>query len=347
MDAPLTRDSVRQYYGETLQGTEDLRTSACCSTEAMPDYLKPLLAHIEDEVQARFYGCGSPLPLALEGCTVLDLGCGTGRDCYVAAQLVGPSGRVIGVDMTEEQLDVARRNRDSHMDRFGYAEPNVTFHQGTIEDLAILGIADDSVDVVISNCVLNLSPEKEQTFAEIFRVLKPGGELYFSDVFADRRVPEHLQDDPVLRGECLGGALYTEDFRRLLARLGCADHRITSRSPIALEDPELYAKAGMIGFESITVRAFNLALEDICENYGHVAYYRGTLPESPHAFVLDDHHTFPTGLPVPVCGNTAKMLSETRYAAHFDVIGDFSTHYGAFDCGPGEAGGGTPDGACC
>jgi len=347
MDAPLTRDSVRQYYGETLQGTEDLRTSACCSTEAMPDYIKPLLANIEDEVQARFYGCGSPLPLALEGCTVLDLGCGTGRDCYVAAQLVGPSGRVIGVDMTEEQLAVARRHRDRHMDRFGYAEPNVTFLQGTIEDLAALGIADDSVDVVISNCVLNLSPEKQQTFAEIFRVLRPGGELYFSDVFADRRVPEHLKDDPVLRGECLGGALYTEDFRRLLARLGCADHRVTNRSAIALEDPEVYAKAGMIGFESITVRAFNLALEDICENYGHVAYYRGTLPESPHAFVLDDHHTFPAGLPVPVCGNTARMLAETRYAAHFDVVGDFSTHYGPFDCGPGEAGGGTPDSACC
>ena len=178
-------------------------------------------------------------------------------------------------------------------------------------------------------------------------MLRPGGELHFSDVFADRRVPEHLRDDPVLRGECLGGAMYTQDFRRLLTRLGCADPRFVSRSAIALEDPDLHAKAGMIGFEAITVRAFKLPFEDICEDYGHVAYYRGTLPESPHAFVLDDHHTFATGRPVPVCGNTARMLAETRYAAHFDVVGDFSTHFGPFDCGPGESRKAGASGSCC
>jgi len=251
------------------------------------------------------------------------------------------------MDMTEEQLEVAQRHRAAHMARFGFDEPNVAFHQGPIEDLAALDLPDNSVDVTISNCVLNLSPEKEYAFGEIFRVLKPGGELYFSDVFADRRVPQSLQEDPILRGECLGGALYTEDFRRMLAGLGCADYRVISRSSIPLEDPQIYAKAGMIRFESLTIRAFKLALEDICENYGHVAYYCGTLAESPHAFVLDEHHTFPTGLPVPVCGNTAKMMSETRYAAHFDVIGDFSTHYGVFDCAPAPSAEAPANGGSC
>jgi len=124
----------------------------------MPSYLKTLLAGLHPEVLERFYGCGSPLPPALEGKTVLDLGCGTGRDCYLLSKLVGPSGRVIGVDMTPEQLEIAVRHRDWHAERFGYS--NVDFLYGHIENLATLGIADNSIDVVVSNCVINLSPEK-------------------------------------------------------------------------------------------------------------------------------------------------------------------------------------------
>ena len=345
-----TQESVRQYYGETLASNEDLKTSACCTTEAVAEHLKPLLANVHDEVMAKFYGCGSPIPSALEGATVLDLGCGSGRDSYVLSQLVGPTGRVIGVDMTAEQLEVARRHIDYHTARFGYERPNVEFHQGYIEDLAALGIEDASVDLVVSNCVINLSAAKDKVFAEVHRVLKPGGELYFSDVFTGRRVPEPLQRDDVLLGECLGGALYIEDFRRLLQQVGFADYRTVSRSPIALEDPQVEAKAGMIDFHSLTVRTFKCDFEDICENYGHVAYYNGTLAESPHAFVLDDHHVFRTGMPVPVCGNTTKMLAETRYGAHFRVVGDFSVHYGPFDCGPEAAPAGAEEpasGACC
>ncbi len=346
-----TLDSVRDYYGRVLKTNQDLKTSVCCTGESPAPRLREILKDIHPDVIARSYGCGSPIPPELAGKTVLDLGSGSGRDCFILSRLVGAAGRVIGVDMTPEQLDVARRHVDYHMAKFGFTKPNVEFLQGYIEDLNSLGIADDSVDVVVSNCVINLSPDKERVFAEIFRVLRPGGELYFSDVFADRRIPPQLAQDPVLLGECLGGALYMEDFRRLLARAGCPDYRVVSNSKLALTDPDVEQKAGMIGFHSLTVRAFKLGLEDRCEDYGQIAYYLGTVADQPQRFVLDDHHVFETGRPQPVCGNTAAMLGRTRYAPHFKIIGDMSVHYGLFDCGPknpvsipAEA---EPGGTCC
>lgn len=131
----------------------------------------------------------------------------------IASQLVGPNGTVIGVDMTDEQLAVARAHVDWHMQRYGYSKPNVTFLKGVIEDLLSVGIQDATVDVCVSNCVLNLSPNKPQVLSEIFRVLKPGGELYFSDVFCDRRLPAALKGDREVLGECLGGALYIGTLR--------------------------------------------------------------------------------------------------------------------------------------
>ena len=133
-------------------------------------------------------------------------------------------------------------------------------------------------------------------------------------------------------GECLGGALYTEDFRRLMYSVGCNDFRVISQSPVSLDDPDIIEKAGAINFLSMTIRAFKCDFEDICENYGQVAFYKGTIPDFPHSFILDNHHEFKVGLPYPICGNTYKMLAETRYAEHFNLIGDFSHHYGVFDC---------------
>lgn len=339
-------ETVKDYYGRVLQSSADLKTSACCLTEALPRHVSAVLADVHPEVKDRFYGCGSPIPPALEGATVLDLGCGSGRDCYVLSRLVGPRGRVIGLDMTDEQLAVARRHQAWHAEKFGWA--NTDFRQGYIEDLGAAGIADASVDLVISNCVLNLSPDKPRVFREIFRVLKPGGELYFSDVFADRRIPRPLAEDPVLLGECLGGALYMEDFRRLIAQAGCLDARVVSSSPLALANPEIERKAGFIHFSSKTIRAFKLPLEDRCEDFGQVATYRGTLPECAHAFDLDDHHHFETGKPMLVCGNTADMIGQGRYARHFTVTGDKSVHYGLFDCAPAATSSGSAaPGACC
>lgn len=339
-----TLEDVQDYYGKVLETNDDLKTSACCPLEAPPPRVQALLKNVHDTVQEKFYGCGSPLPMAAEGCTVLDLGCGTGRDVFILSQIVGEKGQIIGVDMTDEQLSVANQYLGWHMDKFGYKKPNVEFVKGYIEDLKTAGIKDNSVDIVVSNCVINLSPNKEKVFSEIVRVLKPSGELYFSDVFSGRRIPEDLQTDKILLGECLGGAMYTEDFRRMMENLGITDTRVISNRQLTLDDTEVQQKAGMIDFYSMTVRAFKVDLEDICENYGHVAYYKGTIPESPHSFVLDVHHEFKTGMPVPVCGNTANMLNQTRFKDHFQVDGDFSTHYGVFDCAPADN---VDTGSCC
>ena len=340
----MDQNPIQQYYGETLGGSGDLKTGACCSPLAMPAHLRAWLAELPQAVTDRFYGCGSPIPPALDGATVLDLGCGTGRDAFLVSRLVGTTGRVIGLDMTPAQIEVARQAQPAHRDQTGL--DNLDFREGRIEDLAAAGIADASIDVVISNCVLNLSADKACVFAEILRVLKPGGELYFSDIHADRRIPAELLDDPVLRGECLSGALYMEDFRRLLLAHGVADYRITARSPVPLLDAEVEARIGMVTFESITVRAFKLELEDRCEDFGQVATYRGSIAHHPHRFVLDDHHTFERGRPMLVCGNTASMLADTRYGAHFEVTARRG-HFGLFAACAVAAADASAAGACC
>ena len=332
IEPTVLHESVQEYYGRVLRSRADLKTGACCPIAIPPPHVRAVLPLIHPEVLERSYGCGSPIPSALEGCTVLDLGCGTGQDCYVLSKLVGPRGRVIGIDMTVEQLAVARRHLEHHRQAFGYSHSNVEFRHGYIEALSDCGIADASVDVVVSNCVLNLSPDKARVFAEIFRVLRPGGELHVADVFADRRVPVSWLQDPELVGECLAGAMYLEDYRRVLASCGCLDARCVSQSELGVTGEAVAAKVGNVRFASCTMRAFKLPLEDRCEDYGQVAYYLGTIPECPDAFTLDDHHCFFTGKPLLVCGNTADMLQATRYARHFRVLGDKSTHFGLFDC---------------
>ncbi|MDR2698927.1 MAG: methyltransferase domain-containing protein [Candidatus Methanoplasma sp.] len=337
-------EDVKDYYGKRLRTKDDLKTSACCCAEGPSAEIKAILPLIADEIKERSYGCGSPLPPLLEGMTVLDLGCGTGRDVYIASKLIGESGCAIGVDMTTEQIETAAKYQEEQRRRFGFRRSNVKFMQGYIEDLRSIGIEDNSVDVVISNCVINLSPAKEKVFREIYRVLRPGGELFFSDVFADRRIPDHLSADPVLRGECLGGAMYAEDFRRLMARTGWADFRYMSTCRLEIANEEVEKKVGSTEFSSRTVRAFKLDdLEDICEDYGQVARYDGGIPGHPHYFDLDDHHRFFTGKPMLVCGNTASMVSGTRYGKAFKVTGDRTVHYGKFGgCSPekiGEAAG--------
>ena len=155
---------VKNYYGEVLSGSSDLKTSACCISGSISKSQKEILKLIEPEIKDKFYGCGSPIPLELKGKTVLDLGCGTGRDVYLISYLVGEEGRVIGVDMTDKQIEVAKKYEHIQAKKLGYKSPNTEFKKGYIEDLKSLGIEDDSVDIVISNCVINLSPEKEKVF---------------------------------------------------------------------------------------------------------------------------------------------------------------------------------------
>ncbi|MFN3203033.1 MAG: methyltransferase domain-containing protein [Bradymonadia bacterium] len=326
---------VQDYYGRVLQASDDLKTNACCATGAPPNWIARTLSNIHDDVLSRFYGCGFPIPQGIEGATVVDLGCGTGRDVYILSQLVGPTGHVYGVDMTDEQLDVARSTLDWHMERFGYETPNVSFHKGFIEDLSSLPIESGSVDVVVSNCVVNLSPRKDLVMAEVARLLKVGGEFYFSDVFADRRLPDAIAFDPILHSECLGGAMYEFDFMSLAKKTGFPDPRVMITAPITIQNAEIEQKVGAARFNSTTVRLFKLEnLDEQCEDYGQLAIYKGGIPGAEALVWLDDHHAFEAGRPERVCGNTAAMLQETRFGRFFDIVGNTETHYGVYPCDP-------------
>jgi SAM-dependent methyltransferase len=342
--------SVKEYYGKQLKSSSDLKTSACCDITTIPAWLRPLLAKIHPDVLSRYYGCGLVCPPLLAGCRVLDLGCGTGRDVYALSQLVGEQGQVIGVDMTEEQLAVARQYQPWQVDKFGF--DNVRFVQGYIEKLDELELEPGSFDVIISNCVVNLSLDKQAVLSGVQRLLKPGGEFYFSDVYADRRVPESVRNDEVLYGECLGGALYWNDFLRLAQASRFADPRLLESRPLAITDSGLAARIGSLQFFSATYRLFKLdGLETACEDYGQAVIYQGSIPHHPHQFVLDNHHIIETGRVFPVCGNTWRMLKDTRFADHFEFIGDFNQHYGLFtDCGsstPFDNEAGTAGAAAC
>ena len=327
------RDIVQDYYGKQLQNSDDLKTSACCDISALPSWLKPLIDNIHPEVLSRYYGCGLVCPDLLEGCKVLDLGSGSGRDVYALAQLVGANGEVVGVDMTDEQLAVAEQYQDWHSEKFGF--DNVRFIKGDIERLHELDLEPGSFDVIVSNCVINLCTDKDAVLEGIQRLLKPGGEFYFSDVYADRRVPEAVRNDSVLYGECLGGALYWNDFLRIATKAGFADPRLVEDRPLEITDPELAAQTGDLNFFSATYRLFKVdTLESACEDFGQRVVYRGTATNLPEAFILDKHHNIETGKPFPVCGNTWRMLHDSRFAPHFNFVGDFSHHRGLFEaCG--------------
>ena len=345
---------VANYYGQELQKSEDLKTNACCTLTAPPKHIREALTLVADEVQAKYYGCGLTIPSAIEGLRILDLGSGSGRDCYIAAKLVGENGYVVGVDMTDEQLKVANDHIEYHREKFGYAKSNVEFMKGNIEKLDELNLEKGSFDLIISNCVINLAADKDKVLKDAYDLLKPGGEMYFSDVYSDRRIPQHLQDDKVLWGECLSGALYWNDFLRTAKNAGFTDPRVVEDKPITIENHELELTVGDIKFYSVTYRLWKIdGLESDCEDYGQAVAYKGGIPENVTALALDNHHYFPKGKIMPVCGNTYNMLAKTRYSKYFEFYGTWDTHFGIFEgCGGSspfsqENGADCADGFCC
>ncbi len=344
--------TVRDRYANAAKATE---AALCCPVEYDARYLEV----IPPEVIERDYGCGDPSRYLREGETVLDLGSGTGKICFIASQVVGPQGRVIGVDMTDEMLEVARRNAPVVAGRVGYA--NVEFRKGRIQDLALdlerldaelrrapisdanaflrAGeladelrvshplVADESVDVVVSNCVLNLveSGEKRRLLEEIFRVLRTGGRAVISDIVSDEDVPEALRADPELWSGCVSGALREDAFLRAFEEAGFYGIRILKR------DTGPWRTVQGIEFRSVTVDAFK-GKQGACREFNQAVIYRGPFRE-----VLDDDgHRLGRGERVAVCDKTFALYRKAPYAEHFEFVEPRvpvpAENAGPFDC---------------
>ncbi|KAM6306135.1 arsenite methyltransferase [Aegotheles albertisi] len=308
--------AVQDYYGRELQKSEDLKTNACVtSARPLPKAVRDALEHVHEEVVARYYGCGLVIPECLASCRILDLGSGSGRDCYLLSQLVGEQGHVTGIDMTEDQVEVAKKHIAYHMGKFGYHKPNVEFIQGYIEKLGDAGLADESYDIVISNCVINLTPDKRAVLQEAYRVLKPGGEMYFSDVYASQRLSETIWKHRVLWGECLAGALYWRDLYSIAEEVGFSPPCLVTASPITIGNKELEGIIGNCRFVSATFRLFKVP-ESSRAGPGQVIYNGGIVGHE-RELVFDANYTFKEGEVVDVDAEMAAILRSSRFADEF------------------------------
>lgn len=344
--------SVYQRYAAAAQAVEP---ALCCPVQYSPDLLKI----IPEEILERDYGCGDPTPYVRSGETVLDLGAGGGKLCYIAAQVVGESGQVIGVDCNKEMLSLARKHAPAVAEQLGYG--NVDFRYGMIQDLrldlqrlesALLEapvttavdylrlrnleeqlrhehplIDDASIDCVLSNCVLNLvrQSDRRQLFAEIFRVLKVGGRAAISDIVSDEHVPEQMQRDPALWSGCLSGAFREDEFLAAFEEAGFHGIEIAKRA----EDP--WQTVNGIEFRSVTVIAYKGA-QGPCLERNQAVIYRGPFKE----VVDDDGYPYLRGQRTAVCGKTFQRLAQSPYSTLFDFVEPRTNiaveHAEAFDC---------------
>jgi arsenite methyltransferase len=328
--------STRDRYAAAAHAPE---AALCCPVVYDPQYLKVL----PTEVIEKDYGCGDPSKYLNPGESVLDLGSGTGKICFIASQVVGPAGKVIGVDMTEEMLEVARRNAPIVAERIGYS--NVEFRKGRIQDLALdLALLDgalrqnpiadaasylaadelaadlrvkhplvdsDSIDVVVSNCVLNLveSRMKRQLFDEIFRVLKKGGRAVISDIVSDEAIPEHLQNDAYLWSGCISGAYTEEGFLQAFAAAGFYGLEILKRDDAPWQTVE------GIEFRAVTIQAWK-GKQGPCFERNQAVVYKG-----PFLKVLDDDgHAMERGKRYAVCDKTFNLYRQAPYREHFAFV---------------------------
>lgn len=309
-------DDVKEYYGKRLKSSADLKSNACVpSAKPIPAYVRQALVGVHPDVTSRYYGCGLVVPECLEGCRILDLGSGSGRDCYMLSQLVGEKGHITGIDMTEDQLGLARKHIDYHMQKFGYKKPNVDFVQGYIEALQEAGLKEGSYDIIISNCVVNLSPDKLKVLKEAYHVLKDGGELYFSDVYSSTRIPQDLRSHKVLWGECISGALWWEDLIRLAQEVGFCTPRLVTASVITVDNPELEKLLVGYKFVSATYRLFKVPKCSSTEKC--VVMYDGNVTGSEETLEFDAEHTFKVGEAMEVSAELGNILKRSRFASEF------------------------------
>ena len=297
-DVEKPRKIVQEFYG---QAAKTPQAELCCPTKFNPEDV----AHIPQDVIDRFYGCGSPVSSAnpQPGEVYVDLGSGAGIDCFIAAKYVGPTGRIIGVDMTDQMLEVARANRPNVAQTLGYDV--VTFRKGYLEEIPI---DNKTADVVTSNCVINLSPDKPKVFAEIWRILKDHGRTVIADIVSGKEVPPRLKVNEQLWGECIVGALTEEQFLAMLEQAGFYGLSVLKKT---------YWKT-IEGFDffSVTVQGFKFEKTVGCQFIGQRAIYRG-----PYKAVMDEEgHLFPRNVSIAVCTDTTSKLSNPPYAGLFIIV---------------------------
>ncbi|KAF7668860.1 hypothetical protein LDENG_00282820 [Lucifuga dentata] len=314
----IVHENVKKYYGSRLESSDDLQTNAAsCSFQPVPRGVTDALSLVHPDVTKRFFGCGLPFPAKLEGCRVLDLGSGSGRDCYAFSKLVGPSGSVIGIDMTEELITMSQMYIQYHQKKLGYNEPNVTFVQGYMEKLSEAGIQSNSMDVVLSNCVICLCPDKKAVLQEAYNVLKEGGELYFSDMYASKVIPDHMKQDSLLWGEGMSGSLFWKDLISLAHSVGFSTPRLVSASHIVVHNSELKAKTGDISYASGTYRLFKLPPDPVKSKAKVV--YLGSVADFPDELNFDSSHRFKKDVAVEVNGELATILQCSRFSSVFKI----------------------------
>ncbi|HUP63232.1 MAG TPA: methyltransferase domain-containing protein [Thermoanaerobaculia bacterium] len=313
-DVDKPRAKVREFYGDAA---ETPQAELCCPTK----YDDTAVAHIPQDVLDRFYGCGSPMTSAgiKEGEVVVDLGSGAGIDVFIAAKFVGAIGNAIGVDMTDRMLAVARENQPRVAEALGYDA--VEFREGFLEQIPV---ESKSVDLITSNCVINLSPDKPRVFGEIWRVLKDHGRMFVSDIVSEREVPPHLKVNPQLWGECLVGALTQEQFLAELERAGFYGLEILKKT--WWKDVEGYP------FFSVTVRGWKFEKTSGCVFQGHRAVYLGPAK----AFVDEEGHMFPRNEPYEVCTDTVAKLSHPPYKGMFAILEPGEERAGYACCSPND-----------
>jgi arsenite methyltransferase len=328
-DAPITetikskvsdiKETVQDYYGKAKKTVQDMTPDSISSMSSdLSKRFKTIMGQIHEDILKRSYVGGFYFPEAIEQCKVLDLGSGAGRDVFVLSKLVGETGHVVGVEKTSEKLDVANKYVEYHTKMFGYAVPNVEFKIGDFDDLKGAQIPDNYFDSVVFNGVNNLAEDKKKVLAEAHRVLKSGGEIFFTNICSDREIPEKAKKDKDA-SDYLRGAMYWRDLHSICSEMGVPRPILVMSKLYPIKDEKNEKLAAGIHFVAATYRIFKIDQKAIEEDgKGSKVIYKGSIVDHDKSFKFAEGLIFPHGIAVHIDSTLTAMLENTRFGQHFD-----------------------------